>query len=96
MIWAFQFGDVVVKPSNTETALFLAGTGAAFYGGWEGKPAPGIAGALVAAAVGWRMYEKAKEVQRPELMNGYFITGGRASAMRSDDEAEEISALLGF
>lgn len=90
----FSFGKVKIVPSQTEVALLCSGIGCAAYGLYSKRHLATAAGVALTAGVAWRLYEKARELKDPELMNGVFRTGGALSATRSAADAQALRATL--
>ena len=67
----------------TPTVAFAASTAAWFLLPRQYRPA---AGALAAYGA-WKTYEERRLMTRPDLMNGYFKTGGMLSATRGTAQA---------
>ena len=49
------------------------------------------AGLAVAAWGGWKAYENQRLMNRPDLMNGYFQTGGMLSATRGEAQSAALT-----
>lgn len=98
MIFAWPFADgVMIKPSPVEGGLLVGGLAAVVAGLWAGKSTHVLIGAATVGAVGWRCYEKAVEVTEPELMNGYFLTGGKLSATSGEPaQSGALRRILGL
>lgn len=93
MLLDVKIGDLELRPTETEQAVAAVGAGVLVLGMLGGGRALAAIGALALAGVGWSVYSEAQTYQAPELMNGYFQTGGRLSATRGPAEAAVLAGL---
>ncbi len=89
-----KFGDLELRPSDTEQRIGLAGGAAILVGLFTGSRALTAIGALAVAGVGYAVYEEAQTFRDPALMNGTFQTGGALSATRGPEQATLLAGLL--
>lgn len=89
-----KFGDLELRPSETEQRIGLAGAGALVVGLLTGSRTLTALGALAVAGVGYAVYEEAHTFRDPALMNGNFQTGGALSATRGPEQATLLAELL--
>lgn len=78
----------MIKPTRTMVGVGAAAAGALAWGSAKREPAAvalGLAG-LLGAALAWKAADEAdvEATRHPELMNGHFLTQGRASATSGD------------
>jgi hypothetical protein len=85
-----RIGELMLSPTESEQSFALLGVGAFLLGWLGGSKVVMAAGALAIAGVGVAVYEEAQTFTDPELMNGFFRTGGAFSATRGPDEAAEL------
>lgn len=90
-----RFGDLLLRPTPVETKWAGLGAGALALGLVLGSRKLATLGVLALAGVGVAMYEEAQTFVDPELMNGFFKTGGRLSATRGATEATVLAELVG-
>ncbi len=88
-----KFGDLELRPSDTEQRIGLAGAVALVAGVVTGSRKLTVLGALAIAGVGYAVYEEAHTFTAPELMNGAFQTGGALSATRGPEQATVLADL---
>jgi hypothetical protein len=89
-----HFGSLELRPTGTEQAIAAAGAGAALLGLLGGSRALATMGVLAIAGVGYRVYREGLTFTAPELMNGYFQTGGALSATRGPANAAILAGVL--
>lgn len=85
-----RVGELLLAPSENEQNFALMGAGALVLGLLTGSKTLAVAGAGFVAGVGLAVYEEARTFTAPELMNGYFHTGGALSATRGADDAAAL------
>lgn len=85
-----RVGELMLSPSENEQNFALMGAGVLLLGLCTGSKVMAVAGAGFVAGVGLAVYEEARTFTDPELMNGYFRTGGALSATRGAEEAEVL------
>jgi hypothetical protein len=94
MMLDIHFGSLELRPTGTEQAIAAAGAGAALLGLLGGGRALATLGVLALAGVGYRVYREGQTFVSPELMNGYFKTGGALSATRGPANAAILAGVL--
>lgn len=92
--FSVRIGDLDLAPTEGEKSFALLGAGACLLGLLAGSKAVVAAGALAIAGVGLAVYEEARTFSDPDLMNGYFRTGGAFSATRGGGDAAALRRLL--
>lgn len=90
-----KFGDLELRPSETEQKIGLAGAAAIVAGLFTGSRSLTVLGALAVAGVGYAVYEEAQTFRDPALMNGAFQTGGALSATRGPAQAALLAGING-
>ena len=85
-----QFGNVLIAPSESEQQWAAVGAGVAALGWLTGSTILKLAGVLTVAGAGLSVFEEAQTFSDPDLMNGYFQTGGQLSATRGADDAAAL------
>lgn len=85
-----RIGDLMLSPSEAEQSWAAIGAGALLLGVLAGSKTVAAAGALAIAGVGLAVYEEAATFTDPDLMNGYFRTGGALSATRGSADAAAL------
>lgn len=85
-----RVGELLLTPSEREQNLALLGAGALLLGVFTGSKALAAGGAGLIAGVGVAVYEEAQTFAAPELMNGFFQTGGALSATRGPADAAAL------
>lgn len=90
-------GTIVLWDGLTPTKKKLATYAALAGGGYLSRSRVltgiGIAGLIGAAIELWQEHEAEAH---PELMNGFFQTGGKLSAVRGEDQARALRGLRGL
>jgi len=86
-----RIGTLLLRPTEVEEKWAALGAGALALGLVFGSRKVATAGLLALAGVGFAMYEEAQTFTSPELMNGYFQTGGELSATRGAGEAAALA-----
>jgi hypothetical protein len=85
-----QVGDLALAPSETEQEWGAIGLGVAVLGFLSGSSSLKAIGILAIAGAALSVYEEAQTFTDPELMNGFFQTGGALSATRGTDDANAL------
>lgn len=94
MLLDIHFGALDVRPTSTEQAIAAAGVGAALLGFLVGSRSLAAIGVLGLAGAGYSVYREAQTFTAPELMNGFFQTGGALSATRGPANAAVLAGVL--
>lgn len=94
MLLDIHFGDRELRPTETEQTIAAVGAGAALLGLLVGSRRFAAAGVLAIAGVGYSVYREAKTFEAPELMNGFYQTGGALSATRGPANAAILAGVL--
>ena len=89
-----RIGKIRLRPTRTEAGLLLVGGAGLVVAGVRGSAWAAVLGAAAMAGAGLSLWEQARELRDPELMNGIFWTGGKASATDGDAGAAAVAGIL--